>query len=98
MSNKKTYFVYILLCADGSYYTGMTSNIEKRLAEHQSKKDPSSYTARRLPVSLEFFCEFSDPYVAMNTERQIKKWSKQKKVALIENRFEDLPNLAKKNF
>ena len=94
----KTFYVYILECSDGSYYTGMTSDINRRLMDHQTAKDPTSYTAKRLPVELLFYEEFSSPYIAAQKETQIKSWSKAKKLALIENRFEDLPNLAKKRF
>ncbi len=94
----KTFYVYILLCSDGTYYTGMTSDIDKRYIQHQTAKDPTSYTAKRLPVELLFYCSFSSPYIAAQKEVQIKSWSKAKKLALIENRFEDLPNLAKKRF
>src|SRR5690606_7092102 len=77
MSNN--YYVYILLCSDKSYYVGMTDNIEKRFMEHQEAKDPTSYTAKRLPVELKFFAAFSDPTVSMDKEIQIKKWSRAKK-------------------
>ena len=54
----KISFVYILLCSDGTYYTGVTSNIEKRYEQHQSAKYKDSYTANRLPVELVFYATF----------------------------------------
>ncbi len=94
----KTYYVYILSCSDGSYYTGVTSNLTKRLEEHQHKKHRNSYTATRLPVKLAFFCTFTEITIAISTEKQIKKWSRAKKEALINAEYELLPNLAKKKF
>jgi len=94
----KSYYVYILKCSDNTYYTGVTSNIEKRFAQHQSSFYKDSYTSKRLPVELVFYAEFPFPGIAIEKEKQIKKWSKAKKEALINNRFEDLPNLAKKRF
>lgn len=76
----------------------MSSDINRRIIEHQTAKDPNSYTAKRLPVELLFYAEFSSPYAAAQKEVQIKKWSKAKKEALIKGEFENLPNLAKKKF
>lgn len=92
------YYVYILLCVDKTYYTGITSNLAKRLFEHETGKHFNSYTQRRLPVSLAFYASFTNVEIAIETEKQIKKWSKAKKEALINNEFEKLPNLAKKKF
>lgn len=94
----KKYYVYILKCSDGTYYVGMTSNLEKRILEHQNKKDPNSYTAKRLPVELKFYSEYSDPTVAMDMEIKIIKRSRAKKESLIKGEFNRLPNLAKKEF
>ncbi|TXE08986.1 GIY-YIG nuclease family protein [Gelidibacter salicanalis] len=94
----KFYYVYILKCSDETYYTGFTSNLEQRFMEHQSGKYKESYTYNRRPLLLEFYQEFVDPNQAIMIEKQIKKWSKAKKEALINNEFEKLPNLAKKKF
>jgi putative endonuclease len=94
----KLSYVYILKCSDGTYYTGVTSNLDKRLLEHRTGKYLDSYTSKRLPVNLEFYAEFTDISFAILKEKQIKNWSKVKKEALIEGRYEDLPNLAKKKF
>ncbi|WP_242202565.1 GIY-YIG nuclease family protein [Aestuariivivens insulae] len=94
----KTYYVYILKCSDNTYYTGITSNLEKRLIEHQSGKHKDSYTYSRRPLHLVFYAEFTQPEIAITTEKQIKKWSRAKKEALINNEFDKLPNLAKKKF
>lgn len=94
----KIYCVYILKCSDDTYYTGITSNLDKRLLEHQSGKHIDSYTFLRRPVSLEFYAEFTNVELAISSEKQIKKWSKVKKEALINGEFDKLPNLAKKKF
>lgn len=94
----KSSYVYILKCSDNKYYTGITSNLEKRVFEHSSGKHKESYTYKRRPLSLVFYAEFTAIELAIQTEKQIKKWSKAKKEALINNEFEKLPNLAKKNF
>ena len=94
----KIYYVYILKCSDSTYYTGITSNLEKRVIEHVSGHHKDSYTFSRRPVSLVFYAEFTEPTKAIETEKQIKKWSKAKKEALINNEFEKLPNLSKKKF
>ncbi|MCX8079986.1 MAG: GIY-YIG nuclease family protein [Bacteroidia bacterium] len=88
-------YVYILLCSDGTYYTGSTINIEKRLKEHQYGIG-SNYTKNRLPVELVYFEEYSRIDYAFYREKQIQGWSRKKKEALIEGRYEDLPKLSKK--
>ena len=94
----QTSFVYILLCADKTYYTGVTENVYKRFDEHQDGKYFGSYTFSRRPLQLVYFCQFMDIEQAIVFEKKIKKWSQAKKLALIEGRYEDLPNLAKKKF
>jgi putative endonuclease len=90
----KEYHVYILLCSDGTYYTGMTSNLEKRMLQHDNSEFPRAYTARRRPLKLEFTATFSQVYDAIEFEKRIKKWSGQKKKALIEGDFDRLKDLA----
>jgi putative endonuclease len=91
-------YVYILKCLDGSYYTGVTSNLESRMFEHNSGFHPESYTSSRRPLELVFYCEFTDINLAIDKEKQIKRWSRAKKEALINGEFEALVNLAKKKF
>ena len=75
----KLSYVYILKCADDTYYTGVTSKLDKRLMDHQSSRYPDSYTSQRLPVDLVFFAEFTDINFEVITEKQIKSWSRAKK-------------------
>ena len=93
----KTYWTYILKCSDDSYYTGSTSNIEKRISEHQ-KGAILGYTHSRRPVELVFSDYFDDVHNAISAERQIKGWSRAKKEALIKGDFELLKELAKKKW
>ena len=88
------YFVYILRCSDDSYYIGITSNLDKRLNEHQMGYDKESYTYKRRPVSLEFYQEFNDVLQAIYFEKKIKKWTRAKKQALINGDFDMLQILS----
>jgi len=88
-------WVYILRCADGSYYTGQTVNLEKRLAEHQIGEG-GEWTRHRLPVVLVFSQEMPDSDSAFFAERQIKNWSWAKKEALTAGNWNLLQWLAKK--
>ncbi len=87
-------FVYILQCADGSYYVGSTFNLDKRLNEHLEGKG-SAYTRTRLPVKMVFTEEFPDVGQAFLREKQIQGWSRAKREALIAGDFEQLKLLAK---
>jgi putative endonuclease len=94
----KLSYVYILKCNDNSYYTGVTSKLEQRFERHQRGFYKSCYTYLRRPISLVFYASFTDINLAIDTEKQIKKWSRAKKEALINDEYEALPNLAKKKF
>ncbi|GAB4156711.1 MAG: GIY-YIG nuclease family protein [Winogradskyella sp.] len=94
----KQSYVYILKCSDDSYYTGVTSNLQKRINEHKTGLHKDSYTYSRRPLKVMFYAEFTDINLAIKTEKQIKNWSRPKKEALINGEFEKLPNLAKKKF
>jgi len=74
--------VYILRCADRSYYTGHTDNLEERIAKHQVG-EIEGYTSTRRPVRLLFSEEFSTRSEVLAVERRIKGWSRRKKEALI---------------
>jgi len=89
------HFVYILQCADGSYYTGSTTDLERRLTEHQTGFF-KGYTASRLPVELVWSSEFPTEHDAFLCERQIKGWSRAKKEALIRGDFDEIHSIVKK--
>ncbi len=81
--------MYILECVDGSYYTGSTINLEKRLWQHQNGEG-ANYTQKRLPVKL-IYCEPYDRVEdAFNREKQVQGWSHRKKQALITGNYDDL--------
>jgi putative endonuclease len=85
--------MYILECADGSYYTGSTWDLERRLWEHQSGLG-AKHTAKRLPVKL-VFCEECDRVEdAYAREKQIQGWSRKKKQALMAGDWDRMHQLA----
>lgn len=87
--------VYILLCADNSYYTGVAKDIDYRVWQHQTGYFNDCYTFKRRPVKLVWERYFEDENEAMLYEKQIKGWSRKKKEALINNDFDELKRLAK---
>ena len=90
--------LYILKCADGSYYVGTTRlPIEARFSEHQSGFDPKSYTASRRPVTLVYSAHYDFITDGIAAERQIKGWRREKKEALIRGDFHLLPALSRRN-
>ena len=88
------FYVYILRCSDGSYYTGHTDNLEARLAAHQRGEIPG-YTFARRPVELVFSEDLPSRQDAFERERQIKGWSRAKKEALIAKDWDRLVNLSR---
>tara|TARA_R110000868_G_scaffold14457_5_gene67363 strand:- start:15167 stop:15496 length:330 start_codon:yes stop_codon:yes gene_type:complete len=91
----KFYYVYIVKCSDGSYYTGITNSIDRRLYEHNSGERPDSYTYTRRPVVLVWFEAFSDATQAIMIEKKIKGWSRRKKEALISEDWDKLVQYSK---
>lgn len=88
------FWVYILRCSDGSYYTGHTDNLELRIGQHLSGTVPG-YTSTRLPVKLVWSQKCNTREEALVAERQIKGWSRQKKEAMIHGNWEEVAQLAK---
>lgn len=74
--------MYILLCCDGSYYTGSTNNLELRLKQHQAGEG-ANHTKKHLPVELIYFEEFNRIDKAFYREKQVQGWTRKKKEALI---------------
>ena len=85
--------VYMLRCADNSYYTGHTDDLEKRLGQHQTG-EIGGYTCTRRPVMLVFSDEFPTRKEALARERQIKGWGRKKKEALIQRDWAEVSRLA----
>lgn len=90
-------FVYILECADGSYYVGSTTDLSRRIQEHKDGMG-GEYTRKRLPIRLVYAEEFPTIAEAYQREKQLQGWGRKKRKALIEGRLEDLKVLAKKKF
>ena len=82
-----SWFVYILRCADGTLYTGSTTDVEKRLAVHNSGSG-AKYTRARRPCTLAYCEEAADRRAALRREAAIKKLTRTEKLALIEKRAE----------
>ena len=91
----KTYHVYILLCSDGSYYTGVTNDLDVWLMQHEQGTDPKAYTYKRRLLKLVFNEVFNDIDQAIAFEKQVKGWRREKKEAVIKGDWEKLPELSK---
>jgi len=78
-----SYFVYILECSDKSLYTGITTNIEKRVSEHNNSNKGAKYTKARRPVKLVYSEPSKDRSSASKREYAIKKLTRVKKLQLI---------------
>ncbi|AKP53313.1 GIY-YIG nuclease family protein [Cyclobacterium amurskyense] len=87
-------WLYILECADGTYYTGSTNNLDVRLEQHQNGEG-ANHTKKRLPVKLIYSEEYQRIDDAYYREKQVQGWSRKKKEALINGKHELLPHLAK---
>ncbi|TGN26468.1 GIY-YIG nuclease family protein [Empedobacter tilapiae] len=86
-------YMYILLCADGSYYTGSTIDLDLRVKQHQLGKG-ANHTRKHLPVKLIYFEEYQTIDEAFCREKQIQGWNRRKKEALINGLSDLLPELA----
>lgn len=78
----KPWFVYITECGDKSYYTGITTNVEKRIHTHNSKKG-AKYTTAHLPIKLVYFEKHQDRSMASKREHVVKKLTRAQKILLI---------------
>ncbi len=78
-----SYFVYILQCADGTYYTGSTNDVEKRVLTHNTSKTGAKYTKSRRPVRLVYQEELEDKGKALTRENEIKRLSRAEKIRLV---------------
>jgi putative endonuclease len=91
----KTYYVYMLLCADHTFYVGVTNNLELRIGQHEYGFDPQCYTFTRRPVRLVHSSDFHSVVDAITWEKRLKSWSHAKKAALVVNDWERIHRLAK---
>jgi putative endonuclease len=79
------YFVYLIECSDESFYTGMTTNVERRFNEHKNKIG-GHYTRSKGVVRVVYTEQHPDRSSALKREAQIKGWTRQKKLNLIHGR------------
>jgi putative endonuclease len=86
-------YMYIVECCDGTYYTGSTIDLERRIEQHNAGEG-ANYTAKRLPVKLVYFEEFEHVALAFYREKQVQGWSKAKKEALIKANDKELHDLS----
>ena len=93
-----SFWVYILRCSDGSYYTGHTDSLERRIGQHFAGAIPSCYTFNRRPLTVVFSQEFSTREEALASEQQIKGWSRKKKAAMIRGDWAEVSRLARSSF
>jgi putative endonuclease len=92
---ERNYYVYIVRCSDGSFYTGITNSVARRLLQHNEGWDCGSYTFSRRPVELVYSAEFREVTDAISWEKTLKRWSKKKKEALVRGEWRQLYFLAK---
>ncbi len=95
MKNGHNYYVYIVQCSDGMYYTGVTNDVERRLWEHNTGFNIDCFTYKRRPVVLKYEEHFTNINNAIAWEKQIKVWSRKKKEALFERNWKLISELAK---
>jgi len=79
------YYVYVILCVDGSFYTGYTKNIDTRIKLHESGKG-AKYTKMHKPQKIAYLELFDSRAQAMKREKQIKKLTHQQKLSLVNTR------------
>ena len=89
-----SFWVYILRCADDSYYTGHTDNLEQRIAQHNQGYFTTCYTYKRRPLTLVFSQDFVTRDEALASEQQIKGWSRKKKEAMMQGDWAEVSRLA----
>ena len=81
-TSAQTWFLYIVVCADGSLYTGITTDIDRRLYEHNYTKKGAKYTRSRRPVRLGYCATYKSRSMAAKAESNIKKLKRENKLIL----------------
>ena len=82
----KMYYLYILKCADNTLYTGITTDLKRRVGEHNGGKLGAKYTSARRPVEVVYSKKFKNRALASRAEAKIKKITRAEKLALIKNK------------
>jgi predicted GIY-YIG superfamily endonuclease len=89
-----SFWAYMLHCRGGAFYVGHTDDLERRIAQHENGTI-KGFTSDRLPVKLVWSQEFSTRFEAKETERQLKGWSRAKKMALLRRDWARVSKLSK---
>ena len=84
MATPKTWYLYVLQCSDGTYYTGVTTDMKRRLYEHNNSNRGSKYTRARRPVKLIYFSEHESRSFAQKAEHRFKKLTRTQKQGVID--------------
>ena len=90
-----SFWVYMLQCADRSYYVGHTDELEKRVLQHE-RGESGGYTSTRRPVRVVFTQAFASREEALAADLQIKGWSRKKKEALVQSDWAEMSQLAQR--
>lgn len=91
---QEIYYVYIIECNDGSFYTGLTNDQMRRFSEHCEGVYINCYTFKRRPLTLKYYEIIPFSKEAEQREKQLKEWSRAKKIALMEGNMHKLTLLA----
>jgi putative endonuclease len=83
METNSPWYVYVIKCSDNSLYTGITTDINRRVNEHNTSNKGAKYTKTRRPVELKYYEEFTDRSTASKREYAIKKLTRKQKLNLI---------------
>ncbi len=86
-NTKKPWFLYVVRCSDDTFYTGVTSNIDRRVNEHNHSSNGAKYTKTRRPVQLIYWRDFKDRSSAQKAEYKFKKLTRGQKEKIIEDIF-----------
>jgi putative endonuclease len=87
--------MYVLLCRDGSFYTGVTSKLQQRIAQHHHGAFPDCYTYERRPLKLVHTSEFHSPEEAIAAEKKLNNWSHAKKHASVRGDWDEVRRLSR---
>jgi putative endonuclease len=90
----KALYVYIIKCSDDTFYTGVTNSLRDRYVEHEMGLNQNAYTTKRRPFQCLYWEEWDNARLAILREKQIKKWSRKKKWALMTGDIEMLKELS----
>jgi 5-(carboxyamino)imidazole ribonucleotide synthase len=96
-TSQEAFYIYIILCNDGSYYTGLTDDLTRRFEEHVNGIYETSYTFNKRPLVLKYYETIPFLKDAVERELQIKGWTRVKKEALINGNFHKLQLLSQCN-